>query len=149
MYTQTRSQILGALCKTVSTGGGGVGWKPLHLSGLFRGLLCFQLVFTTFTLHDLTDFYIERVTTPHYNKVSFMFSYSLAKFKIETKIKSYLRARGPPGVSGALRSLHNLRKGRICSVYTYTSNKWHKKSQIHIIEKCIQNICNYSIYYIK
>ncbi len=24
--------------------------------------------FTTFTLHDLTDFYVERATAPHYNK---------------------------------------------------------------------------------
>ncbi len=32
------------------------------------------LDFTTFTLHDLTDFYVERATAPHYNKLSFMFS---------------------------------------------------------------------------
>ncbi len=31
--------------------------------------------FTTFTLHDFTDYYIGRATTePHYNKISFMFS---------------------------------------------------------------------------
>ncbi len=30
--------------------------------------------FMTFTLHDLTDFYVERATAPHYNKLSFMFS---------------------------------------------------------------------------
>ncbi len=30
--------------------------------------------FTTFTLYDLTDFYVERATAPHYNKLSFMFS---------------------------------------------------------------------------
>ncbi len=29
--------------------------------------------FTKFTLHDLTDFYVERATAPHYNKLSFMF----------------------------------------------------------------------------
>ncbi len=44
-----------------------------------------------------------------------MFSQQLAKFKNETKIKTYLRARGPPGVSGALRSLRILRIGRIGS----------------------------------
>ncbi len=30
--------------------------------------------FTTFTLHDLTIFYVEMATVPHYNKLSFMFS---------------------------------------------------------------------------
>ncbi len=30
--------------------------------------------FTIFTLHDLTDLYVERATAPHYNKLSFMFS---------------------------------------------------------------------------
>ncbi len=29
--------------------------------------------FTTFTLHDLTDFYVERATAPHFNKLAFMF----------------------------------------------------------------------------
>ncbi len=48
-----------------------------------------------------------------------MFSQQLAKFKIETKIKTSLRARGPPGVSGALSSLRILRIGRIGSVYIY------------------------------
>ncbi len=47
-----------------------------------------------------------------------MFSQQLAKFKIETKIKTSLRARGPPGVSGALCSLRILRIGRIGSGYT-------------------------------
>ncbi len=30
--------------------------------------------FTTFTLHDLTDLYVERATVSHYNKIAFMFS---------------------------------------------------------------------------
>ncbi len=46
-----------------------------------------------------------------------MFSQQLAKFKNETKIKTYLRARGSPGVSGPLHSLHILRIGRIGSAY--------------------------------
>ncbi len=46
-----------------------------------------------------------------------MFSQQLAKFQNETKIKTSLRARGPPGVSGALRSMRILRIGRICSGY--------------------------------
>ncbi len=57
-----------------------------------------------------------------------MFSQQLAKFKIETKIKTSLRARGPPGVSGALCSLRILRIGRIgsdevneCSQFTVSS----------------------------
>ncbi len=47
-----------------------------------------------------------------------MFSQQLAKFKNETKIKTPLRARGPPGVSGALRSLHIPCIGGIGSEYT-------------------------------
>ncbi len=44
-----------------------------------------------------------------------MFSEPLARLKNETKIKTSLRARGPPDVSGALRSLRILRIGRIGS----------------------------------
>ncbi len=44
-----------------------------------------------------------------------MFSEPLAKIKKETKIKTSLRARGPPGVSGALCSVRILRIGRIGS----------------------------------
>ncbi len=44
-----------------------------------------------------------------------MFSEPLAKIKSETKIKTYLRARGPPGVSGALHSVRILCIGRISS----------------------------------
>ncbi len=47
-----------------------------------------------------------------------MFSQQLDKLKNETKIKTNLRARGPPGVSGALRSLRILRIGRIGSGYS-------------------------------
>ncbi len=82
------------LCRLGGGGGGGGGggheWNTfvcvsLHLDSrsrkalekqcLFRGSLCFQLVvlvssrdFTTSTLHDLTDFYVERATALHYNK---------------------------------------------------------------------------------
>ncbi len=46
---------------------------------IFRGSLCFQLVFIsleqeTSSLHDLTDYYVERATAPHYKTLSFMFS---------------------------------------------------------------------------
>ncbi len=44
-----------------------------------------------------------------------MFSELLAKIKNETKIKISLRARGAPGVSGALRSVRTQRIGRIGS----------------------------------
>ncbi len=94
-------RLLGALRKTVSAVGV-MNWlwmnewnafvrvslrpescsrKALENHCLFHGLLCFQPIFlsrardfTTFTLHDLTDFYVERATAPHYNKLSFMFS---------------------------------------------------------------------------
>ncbi len=48
-----------------------------------------------------------------------MFSEPLAKIKNETKIKTSLRARGPPGVSGALRSVRILRIGRIGSDFDF------------------------------
>ncbi len=65
-------------------------------------------------LHDVTDFYVERVTAHRIN-IIFTFSQQLTKFKNETKIKTSLRARGSPGVSGAQRSLHILHIGRIGS----------------------------------
>ncbi len=53
---------------------------------------------TTFTLQD---FYIESVTAHRIKRNDHScFHKQLAKFKIETKIKTSLRARGPPGVSG-------------------------------------------------
>ncbi len=91
---------------------------------VFRGSVRFQLVFfffsqtrdcTTFTLHDLTDFYVERVTAHHIKRNDhscFHNSWPNSKTK---QIKTSLRARGPPGVSGALRSLRILRIGRIGS----------------------------------
>ncbi len=64
--------------------------------------------FTTFTLHDLTDFYVERATAPHYNKSSFMFSLPLAKFKNAAKIKSSLRAGGGGGGGQLTSYVHQL-----------------------------------------
>ncbi len=64
-------------------------------SSLLRLHIRFQLVFswardcTTFTLHDLTDFYVEMVTL-HRIKIN---DHSLAKLKNETKIKTSLGAR--------------------------------------------------------
>ncbi len=49
-----------------------------------------------------------------------MFSEPLAKIKNETKIKTSLTAKGPPGVSGTLRSVRILRIGRIGSEYTHS-----------------------------
>ncbi len=76
---------MGALRKTVSTGGEvSSGYEPslaretVSLPRLAmlstRFFLSQARDFTTFTLHDLTDFYVERATAPHYNKLSFMFS---------------------------------------------------------------------------
>ncbi len=102
-----------------------LSWVALAESThFFRGSVRFQQFFwcfffqarnsITFTLHDLTDFLRwEGDSAPHYNKLSFMFSYLLAKLKNETKIKTSLGARGPPGVSGALRSLRIVHIGRI------------------------------------
>ncbi len=83
----------------------------------------------TFTLQDLTDCYVERSTAHRIKRNEWtalkeMFSQPLAKFKNETKMISSLRARGPPGVSGALRSLRTLRIGRIGSVYMGLLNAW-------------------------
>ncbi len=52
-----------------------------------------------------------------------MFSEPLAKIKNETKIKTSLRARGPPGVLGALSSGRILRTGRIGSGCTSLSQQ--------------------------
>ncbi len=72
----------------------------------------------TFTLHDLTDFYVERVTAHRIKRNDhscFHNSWPNSKTK---QIKTSLRARGPPGVSGALRSLRILPIGRIGSAKT-------------------------------
>ncbi len=70
---------------------------------------------TTFTLHYLTDFYVDSVTA-HRIKETIIHVFTTAQnSKNDTKIKTSLRARGPPGVSGALRSLRILRIGRIGS----------------------------------
>ncbi len=134
------------LCVCVCGGGGGGGgssgyeWNAfvcvsLRLESRSRNVSLLRLAmhstlflsrardFTTFTLHDLTVFHIERTTAPHYNKWSFMFPNS------KTKMKSSLRARGAPGVSGALRSLRILRIGRIGSGYFGTKlgqKKWKR-----------------------
>ncbi len=46
-------------------------------------LLWLAMLLTRFvvTLNDLNSFYVERATAPHYNKLSFMFSLLLVKFK--------------------------------------------------------------------
>ncbi len=84
--------------------------------------------FTIFTLPDLTDFYVERVTVPHYNKCGYLWwllngtihvFIAAGQIQNETQIslsfKISLRARGPPGVLGDLRSLQILHIGRIGS----------------------------------
>ncbi len=128
---------LGALRKTVS-GGGENGWdafvrvslrlesrsrKALEKQYLFRDSYKLSFFFLSKSKR-LDDIHVtwfgwfvrrERDSAPHKNKRSFMFSEPLAKIKNETKIKTSLRARGPPGVSGALRSGCILRIGRIGS----------------------------------
>ncbi len=77
-------------------------------------LFCFvsrAKVCTTFTLHDLTDFYVEMVTVHRIKINDHSCFHNRCPLKNETKIKTSLR-----GVSGALRSVHILWIGRIGSV---------------------------------
>ncbi len=60
-----------------------------------------------------------------------MFSQPLVNFKNEAKMKPSLRARGPPGVSGALRSLRILRVGRIGSDCKYYSYGYYSKNMVN------------------
>ncbi len=132
-------RLLGALCKTVSPAGGRGGcWgmDETHLSVLHsvsnrargrrsRNSISSRYAFSSFfffsqtrdcTTSTLQDFYIESVTA-HRIKINdhSCFHNSWPNSKIKTKIKTSLRARGPPGVSGALCSLRILRIGRIGS----------------------------------
>ncbi len=54
----------------------------------------------TFTLHDLTDFNVERVTA-HRIKIDYYscFHSCWPNKKTKLKLNHLLRARGPPGVS--------------------------------------------------
>ncbi len=59
-------------------------------------------------------FYVERVRAHRIKIIDHSgFHNLLANFKNETKMKTSLRPRETPGVSGALRSLRILRIGRI------------------------------------
>ncbi len=70
---------------------------------------------TTFTLHDLTDCYVERVTVHRIKINDPSCFHNLWPLQNKTKIKPSLGTRGPPGVSGAIRSLRILHIGRISS----------------------------------
>ncbi len=85
------------------------------LSTLFFCLEPWSTDCTTFTLHDLTDFYVESVTAHHIKINDHSCFQPLAKLKNETKIKTSLKARVPLVFLGALRSLRVLRIGRIGS----------------------------------
>ncbi len=92
--------------------------EAVSLRGTLSTRFFFFFFFKNKRLYDIhvTRFlHRERDSAPHSNKLSFMFSQQLAKFQNETKIKTSLRARGPPGVSGALCSLRILHIGRIGS----------------------------------
>ncbi len=79
----------------------------------------------TFTLQA---FYIESVTA-HHIKINYhsCFHNSWPNSKTKLKIKTSLRARGPPGVSGALCNLCILRIGRIGS--------GHHQHNINLIDR--------------
>ncbi len=128
--TSADPRLLGALCKTVSPAGGGrVVSDETHLSvfhsvpncahgkrsrnsisSTARHAFNFQLRFflsrardcTTFTLHDLTDFYVERVTAHHIKINDSCFHKRWPNSKTKLKL-------------GGLRSLRILRIGRIGS----------------------------------
>ncbi len=98
---------------------------------LFHGSIRFQLIFfsrardrTTFTLHDLTDFYVERVTAHlNYNLNDNLKPNSKTKLKLKHLWEGFI----VPGVSGALRSLCILHKGRLCLYHPNRINiKKHK-----------------------
>ncbi len=90
---------------------------------LFRGSVCFQLCFffsrardcTMFTLHSLTDFYVERVTAHRIQIYDHSCFHNLWPNSKTKQIKTSLGARRDPWCFGALRSLLILRVGRIGS----------------------------------
>ncbi len=69
-----------------------------------------------FTIHDFTDFYVERVTAQRIKINDHSCFHNLwPNSKTKLKIKTSLGARGSPGVSGAQYSLCILRIERIGS----------------------------------
>ncbi len=73
-----------------------------------------------------------------YNKIEMWLVYRSSFQANETTIKTSLRARGPPGVSGALRSGRILRIGRIGSEH---SNQYHAVNNfIFLIKNSINKI---------
>ncbi len=80
-------------------------------NSLFRCSVRFQLVFfSNKRLYDIHvtwfDWFLRREgdSALHLKKRSFMFSQQLAKFKNETKIKTYLRAKGAPWCFGVCKT---------------------------------------------
>ncbi len=78
--------------------------------------------FTTFTLHDLTDFYVERATAPHYNTLSFMFSWPLAKFKNENAVHGQYKS----AVSGHRKPAGHHKPAHRCSLCPWAC-WWHMR----------------------
>ncbi len=122
-------------------GGGGGGWcwgmDETYLSVLhsvsnraretvsLRGKLSTRIFFFFLNkrLYDIqvTRFYIESVTAHRIKRNDHScFHNSWPNSKSKLKLKTSLRARGPPGVSGALSSLRILRIGRIGSALKTT-----------------------------
>ncbi len=74
---------------------------------------------TTFTLHDLADFYVESATAHSIKRNDHScFHNRWPNSKTKLKWKHLWEQGGSPGVSGALRSLRILRIGRIGSDLT-------------------------------
>ncbi len=86
---------------------------------------------TTFTLHDLTDFYVERVTAHHIKITIINFFITAGQLQKWNQSENIFETKGAPGVSGALRSLRILRIRRIGS----DSEKWSVLTLPNLKEK--------------
>ncbi len=87
--------------------------------------------YTTFTLHDLTDFYVERVTAHHIKIMIIHFFITAGQLQKWNLSENIFETKGAPGVSGSLRSLRILRIGRIGS----DSEKWSVLTLPNLKEK--------------
>ncbi len=138
MHIRARAdpRLLGALRKTVSRPGGGSSDQErkneTHLSVFYpalnrargkhlRNSICsvsryaFNSLFssrardcTTFTLHDLTDFLRRNGDSAALKLI--IIHFFIAAGQIQNKIKTSLRARGAPAVSGALQLAYSAYK---------------------------------------
>ncbi len=122
--------------------------KALEKQYLFRGSLCFQLVFlsrardfTTFTLYDLTDLYIEKTALQWITEHSCLHS---RWPNSKTKLKwNHLREQGGPLVFLCIGRIGSaLRPSKMCIMFIFSDlEKWilwdELVSSVQIAEKSI------------